>query len=131
MRNRAGIILYSKNKILLIKRIKNSCLYWVAPGGGLKEGESFECAAKRELYEETGLCVKEINDFVTLNMTDGTEKYYIVTVSDTYDARLQGEEVKRSDESNQYVPEWVAISKLNEVNLLPSELKKYIFEYFN
>ncbi len=131
MRNRAGIILYSKNKILLIKRIKNSSLYWVVPGGGLEEGESFECAAKRELYEETGLCVKEINDFATLNMTGGTEKYYIATVSDTYDARLQGEEVKRSDESNQYVPEWVAISKLNDVNLLPSELKKYIFEYFN
>jgi 8-oxo-dGTP pyrophosphatase MutT (NUDIX family) len=28
--------------------------WWVAPGGGLQSGESFEAAAQRELYEETG-----------------------------------------------------------------------------
>ena len=28
--------------------------FWVAPGGGLDPGESFETAAQRELYEETG-----------------------------------------------------------------------------
>ena len=28
--------------------------WWIAPGGGLAEGESFEEAAKRELFEETG-----------------------------------------------------------------------------
>lgn len=29
--------------------------WWVAPGGGLVHGETFEAAAHRELYEETGL----------------------------------------------------------------------------
>lgn len=29
--------------------------WWVAPGGGLLDGESFEAAARRELLEETGL----------------------------------------------------------------------------
>lgn len=32
--------------------------WWVAPGGGLEAGESFEDAARREVEEETGLVVE-------------------------------------------------------------------------
>jgi 8-oxo-dGTP pyrophosphatase MutT (NUDIX family) len=32
--------------------------FWLLPGGGLDDGESFEAAARRELYEETGLDVQ-------------------------------------------------------------------------
>lgn len=31
--------------------------FWVMPGGGLKAGETFEQAAVREVYEETGLSI--------------------------------------------------------------------------
>jgi 8-oxo-dGTP pyrophosphatase MutT (NUDIX family) len=34
--------------------------YWVPPGGGVHEGESFEEAAIRELEEETGIELSEV-----------------------------------------------------------------------
>ena len=37
---------------------------WITPGGALEEGESFEEALKRELYEEMGMGIKEPAPFV-------------------------------------------------------------------
>lgn len=37
----------------------NGSPFWITPGGGLDEGETFEDAAKRELREETGIVVDE------------------------------------------------------------------------
>jgi ADP-ribose pyrophosphatase YjhB (NUDIX family) len=50
-----------KNKVLFVQNsYGQKC--WTLPGGGVKRGESFEDAAKREIKEEVGLELKHIID---------------------------------------------------------------------
>ena len=65
------IILDQNNKLLLQLRKDNNC--WGLTGGSLEPGESLEEAAKREMYEETGLEAKKLKLF---NVFSGEEFYY-------------------------------------------------------
>ncbi len=58
------IIIEVNNKIVLIKR-KNPPFGWALPGGFVDYGESFEDAAVREAFEETGLQLGTLRQFHT------------------------------------------------------------------
>lgn len=58
----ASIMLFNKeNQVLMLRRLDNGC--WCFPGGGMDLGESTEDTARRELYEKTGLSVKDLRIF--------------------------------------------------------------------
>ncbi|MFC1687515.1 NUDIX hydrolase [Patescibacteria group bacterium] len=56
--NVIGIVLNTKKKILLLKRVKPPYKnYWTLPGGAIEGNEKVESAMIREMHEETGLKV--------------------------------------------------------------------------
>ena len=58
----AGVIVENeKGEILLIRRTDNGC--WGYAGGSVELDEKVEDAAKRELFEETGLIAQELELF--------------------------------------------------------------------
>ena len=70
LRDGVGIVvLNSRNKVLVAKRIDNPKNFWQMPQGGKDENENYFEAAIRELKEETSITsvtlIREIDDFIT------------------------------------------------------------------
>mgnify|MGYP001293501102 FL=1 len=73
LRRGVGVVLLnSKNKVFVAKRIDNPKKFWQMPQGGIDEGEDFLTAAYRELKEETSIknveLIKEIDEPTTYEL---------------------------------------------------------------
>ncbi len=88
------ILIDGRNRVLLLRVEDPPNLgagdFWILPGGGLEQGETFEEAARRELREETGIrtamwgpCVWTLELRLTLNREDilSQERYFLARVS--------------------------------------------------
>jgi ADP-ribose pyrophosphatase YjhB (NUDIX family) len=67
-----AIVLNEKNEILLIHRTDNDC--WALPAGCLELGENIEAGTRREVLEETGLALGEM-EFV--GVYSGKDMHYV------------------------------------------------------
>ena len=89
IRRAARIYLFGADGRFLLFRfdVPDRPPFWCPPGGECEEGESYEAAAARELFEETGIVVpvgaqvdRVISDFTTLQgePVTGDDRYFRV-----------------------------------------------------
>ena len=99
----ASVLVYKKDKILLIKRGKEPYKgHWSLPGGSQDFGETLEEAARRELKEETNLdapilSFAQVRDRITYDDA-GNLKYHFVLA--TFIARQFTGEPKALDDAD-------------------------------
>ncbi|MEE8421775.1 MAG: NUDIX domain-containing protein [Dehalococcoidia bacterium] len=89
------ILLDPDDRILLIRAASDEMdepVIWITPGGAIEDGESFEQAALRELWEETGIEDAELGPCVWLRdhvwrwgetFYDSRERFYLVRTTQT------------------------------------------------
>jgi 8-oxo-dGTP diphosphatase len=73
-----GGVIISENKILLGKRRDKPDRYkWAIPGGKLELNETIEEGLKREMLEETGLCV-EVKELLGISEIIRKDFHYVI-----------------------------------------------------
>jgi len=85
MQNRPAVgvaaIVIKNKKVLLGKRLNShGAGAWAFPGGHLEFGESLKDCAKREVFEETGLLIKNIQHVAYTNDIFKEEQKHYVTL---------------------------------------------------
>ena len=121
MRKRAGVVLINPGteEILLMGRKKsNQDIYYVIPGGGVEENETYLEGARREMLEELDLKIGDMHYFFSKDK----EVYYYFLTMEKKEFIIHGEESIRQNKDNLYIPTWVKIEDMKNMNIFPDDL---------
>jgi 8-oxo-dGTP pyrophosphatase MutT (NUDIX family) len=128
-RDRASAVIMRGKDILLIRRVKPDKTYYVFPGGGLEDGEDSMKAVIREVKEETSLDAGSPERLFCLEHSEnGKNCFFLIKATSGSEPKLGGPELKRMNEDNQYILEWIAVSGLAGLPLYPEEAKIKVIE---
>lgn len=104
------VVLYRNNTILLLRNDKG----WDLPGGHVRRGENKSGALVREVFEETGLNISDVQD---LHMKNGNKHFFC--------AQFLTDDVTLSDEHSEY--RFFDINEIKELDELSEKFKEVIF----
>lgn len=128
-----GVMILREGKVLLGRRhddpekadsLLKGAGTWTMPGGKLHFGESFEEGAKREVFEETGIKVKDVKVICVNN--DRVEDAHFVTIGLLCEDFEGGAEVREPEEIVEW--RWFSLEELPSPLYFPS--KKVFDNYF-
>ncbi|WP_010676595.1 NUDIX hydrolase [Bacillus timonensis] len=122
MRDRGSVVLIENNKVGLIKRVWNNLVYYVFPGGGMKDGESPKECAVREAYEEIGVKVR-IHECIGTVEYKGTQYFFLAEIILGEFGTGTGDEYSDTNRNRgSYTPVWIELEQLPLLDVKPKEI---------
>lgn len=128
-----GLIIHH-DKALVMKRIKNGAIYYTLCGGKLEPHETPEHGCIREIFEETSLHVTiEKQIFYASDIFDNIENHHFIFLCryHTGEAKLNGEEIDRMTQDNQYIPTWIMIDEIPNLCFKPDVIAQGLIDYLS
>lgn len=122
-----GALIFNPNdELLLVKSMKWKDHY-VIPGGHIEQGEDMEDALHREVLEETGLCIYDVQliglQECIFDIAFHEKKHFIFI---DYVCRTDSEEVILNEEHQDF--RWIKLADIDNYSLEPYT-RKLIQEY--
>ncbi len=129
---RVSAIIIKGDEILLMHRKKNGEEYWVFPGGGAEDNETLDEAIVREVKEETNLDVSKhkLAFMGEYGQDDKEHPFYFCEVNNVT-TRITGEEKSRHNSENWYRLEWVKLSNVKDIYLVPEKATKEMLKRYS
>lgn len=116
-----GVVVFRKDKILLVKRANQPGKgLWAIPGGRIKLGETLRQAAEREVREETGILIKpkeSISVFEVIERDENNTIRFHYVIVDLLAEYLSGELSPGTDASE---ARWVTSGQLKRLAVTKS-----------
>lgn len=121
-----GVLIFNKKgDVLLCKKQEGIGPYpgcWLTPGGGIDDNETLDNCATREVYEETGVTISNLqrryfSDFITNNWKGNRVQFVAVLYTADY---VSGDlEATENDDDHMEHIAWFAQSQLKNLQLNP------------
>lgn len=113
-----GVLVNKSGRVLMLRRCNvHGDGSWSAPGGHIDRGESLEQCAEREVFEETGVTIKNIRFFAVTNDIFEAEGKHYVTIWMSADYERGSAFVAAPEEASEVG--WFAQSELPEPLFVP------------
>lgn len=130
IRPRASVLVTNGDKFVLIFRHKNGQDYYAIPGGGIEEGETPEQAAVREIQEELGLDIYNLENISRIKTKMRDDYNFIVNTNDQ-EFNVTGPEKNRlNDSNNLFRPEWLNYQTYKKnIPIFPESAREMFEQY--
>lgn len=120
--SRAIIIENGKVLTMFRRKTKNGITeeYYVAPGGGIEDGETLEENVKRELSEELNVEIEIIGYLGNIEYDTNIANFFHCNIIKG-EPKLGGEELERMTDDNYYEVRFIDVNKLDEIEFSATE----------
>jgi 8-oxo-dGTP pyrophosphatase MutT (NUDIX family) len=132
--NNSRVILLQDEQVALICCEEGGETFYCFPGGRIEPGETWEEAAIREAREELGVEVRLGRLVATFHFVPqgksiaGEGRYYLATAVGGVFGSGDGPEYTSGLYPGVYIPRWVAISELPDLDVRPLQIARALVE---
>lgn len=107
---RVRVVCVRNGKLLLVRhRWHDGSEFWFLPGGGIKEGESIDAAATREVWEEAGVRVRVVRELTRPDGITGVGPEHAFVLAEPLDDETRGPQ-PAVDGDKVFAVKWHAIT---------------------
>lgn len=138
-RNSCKAVILDNDELLVVKKIDETGIYYVIPGGGQNWGEELHDTLKRECLEEVGIEPYEINELICIREFFGSKQTFpnankqLHQIEFYFHCKVDRNKVCIGHEidKKQIGIEWLKISNLKNERLFPEIIKDKIMKIMN